>query len=57
MGKSFDLGESLITSVFMLPIVVGLEATGWNKWVVDSIKTVSKWTIKNFYKTLSGGNK
>jgi hypothetical protein len=57
MGKSFDPGESLITSVFMLPIVVGLEATGWNKWVVDSIKTVSKWSIKNLYKNLLGGNK
>ena len=57
MGKDFDLGESLITSVFILPIAIGLDTTGWNKWMVDSIKTVSKWTIKNLYKTLLGGNK
>jgi hypothetical protein len=57
MGKSFDLGESLITSMFMLPIVAGLEAIGWNKWVVDSIETVSEWSIKNLYKNLLGGNK
>ena len=57
MGKDFDLWEGLITSVFILPIAIGLDTTGWNKWVVDSIKTVSKWTIKNLYKNLLGGNK
>lgn len=57
MGKDFDLGESLITSVFILPIAIGLDTTGWNKWIVDSIKTVSKWTIKNLYKDLLRGNK
>jgi hypothetical protein len=43
--------------MFMLPIVAGLEAIGWNKWVVDSIETVSEWSIKNLYKNLLGGNK
>jgi hypothetical protein len=57
MGEDFDLWESLITSVFILPIAIALDTTGWNKWIVDSINTVSEWTIKNLYKYFSGGDK
>jgi len=57
MGEDFDLWESLITSVFILPIAIALDTTGWNKWILDSINTVSEWTIKNLHKYFSGGDK